>query len=473
MSVKHNFIYNLIYQILALILPLLTAPYVSRALGASNLGVYSYTYSIAYYFVLVAMLGVNNYGNREVARVRENAEELKSVFWEIWTLQFVLSVICTTVYLIYSVLVSENVVISLIWIPYVISAAFDINWLFFGLEQFKLTATRNTIIKIITVILTLCLVRGEYALEAYVFIMAAQFFISASALWPIALREAPPTRVSPRGVISHLKPNLVLFVPVIAVSLYTVLDKVMLGAMSTMEQAGYFENAFKVANMPFTIITALGTVMLPHATNLYAAGRNDEAVDYMAPSMWMAMLLSSAFCFGLITITPELTPVFFGPGYDPCTEIMTIIVLDMPFMAWANVIRTQWLIPTGRDRSYIVSVIIGAIVNLSLNYMLIPTYGAIGAAVGTLAAEISVCVVQTIAVRKDLPLRKWFTEMLPGLLIGVITLVAVRLISTLTIADTGGLLIEIAATALIFIAQSVIWYSATNNPYAERLFLSH
>ncbi|OUP38144.1 flippase [Olsenella sp. An188] len=472
MSIRHNFIYNLSYQILSLILPLVTAPFVSRVLGATNLGTYSYTYSVAYYFVLVAMLGVNNYGNREVAKNRSNPRHLREVFWSIWVLQFALSVACTVIYTVYSLEFADDRVVSLIWVPYVISAGLDINWLFFGLEQFKLTTVRNTAIKIITVLATLALVQGENALQIYVCIMSAQFIISALVLWPAAIKRVPPIKVEIRGVLSHIKPNLVLFIPVVAVSLYTVLDKVMLGQMSTMEQTGYFENAYKVANMPFTVITALGTVMLPHASNLFASGRKFEAIEHMAPSMWFAMLLSSAFCFGLTAIAPELAPVFFGPGYDPCSILMIVIVLDMPFMAWANVIRTQWLIPTGKDRSYISSVMLGAVVNLASNCILIPRFGAFGAAVGTLLAEITVCVAQTVAVRQSLPIKRWIKENIPSLVNGLIMLGVVRMSAGFVEEDVVGVLVEITVGMVTFTLITLLWTMLTKNEYAESLVLT-
>ena len=472
MSVRKNFAYNVAYQVLALVLPLVTAPYLSRVLGADGLGTYSYTYSVAYYFVLFAMLGVNNYGNRAVAMARDSEEKLSKAFWSIWTLQATLTILAVIVYLAYALLGSSETLTALIWLPCVISAAFDVNWFFFGLEQFKVTVTRNFIVKLVTFVLTFVLVRGDNALIAYLGLMSVSLLVSVAVLWPFVFREVRFYKPTVKEVVSNLKPDLVLFVPVIAVSLYTVLDKVMLGQIAGMTEAGYFENSLKVASMPFTLITALGTVMLPHSANLYATGKKEEAIEYMAPSMWFVLLLSSAFTFGIIAVAPEFAPVFFGPGFESCSLLMSVIVLEMPFMAWANVIRTQWLIPTSKDRAYVASVIVGALVNIVANACLIPRLGSLGAGFGTLAAEVAVCVVQTIAVTGELPLARWFKESVSGFVIGVLMLIAVRLVTPLLPSGSAvGLLLQILLGVFVFTLFACLWYLGTSNRYVKTYIL--
>lgn len=469
MSVKKNFIYNVAYQVLTLVLPLVTAPYLSRVLGSEGLGTYSYSYSVAYYFVMFAMLGVNNYGNRAIAMARDDGSALRRTFWEIWALQAGLSVLMLAVYSCYAVFGAGCALTALVWIPYVLSAALDVNWLFFGLEKFKLTVTRNFIVKLATFALTFVVVRGDGALGNYLVLMMASMVVSVAVLWPFVFKECKFERSSAADVLKHLRPNLVLFVPVIAISLYTVFDKVMLTWMSGVSATGVFENSLKVAQMPFTLISALGTVMLPHASNMVASGKKDQAVGYMAPSMWFAMLLSSAFTFGLIGIAAEFTPVFFGPGFEECAAVLSLLVLEMPFMAWANVIRTQWLMPTRKDRAYVASVVVGAFVNLGVNLLLIPSLGATGAALGTLAAEAAVCLVQTFAVYAELPLGKWFLESVPGLVIGVAMLLVIRLTVGFLPSGALGVLLEILIGAATFTALSVVYYFGTKNPYLTML----
>ncbi len=469
MSVKKNFLYNVSYQVLTLILPFVTAPYLSRVLGSVGLGTYSYTYSVANYFVLFAMLGVNNYGNRTIAMVRDDPETLRRTFWEIWFLQGCLTFLVTAVYCIYSFAFLGGSVNALIWLPYVVSAALDVNWLFFGLERFKITVTRNFIVKLATFVLTFVVVRGDGAVFNYLALMSLSLTASVAALWPFVLKELKFCLPTLDGVRRHIKPNAVLFVPVIAISLYTIFDKVMLTWISGEAETGVFENGLKVAQMPFSFITALGTVMLPHASNLISVGRREQAVQYMAPSMWFATLLSFAFTFGLMAISQEFVPIFFGDGFDECKLVLPLIVAEMPFMAWANVIRTQWLMPTKKDRAYVTSVIGGAIVNLGINLLLIPVFGAVGAAFGTLLAEVAVCVLQTWAVRSELPLGSWVYEAIPGLVIGLVMLLVIRLAVRVIPGGIIGLVLEVLIGGVVFAGLSLAWFLGTKNEYLMML----
>lgn len=465
MSILKNFLYNAAYQLLLIILPLVTAPYLSRVLGPSGLGTYSYTYSVANYFVLIAMLGVNNYGTREVARCG-GQEEVRRKFWGIWSLQALLALTAALLYCLYSYLFAPSFSESIVWLPYVFTALLDVNWLFFGLQRFRATVIRSFLVKLVTFVATLLVVRGDGALVNYLTLTSLSLFVSAIVLWPLVLRELPPLWMGWREVLTHLKPNLVLFVPVIAVSFYTVLDKVMLGYISGMRESGIFENSLKVAQMPFAFISALGAVMLPHASQEVTRRGCSGATASIGPSMWFAMLLASAFTFGLMAVSPEFCPVFFGPGFDECARVMSLIVLEMPFMAWANVIRTQWLIPTGLDRAYIASVAAGAVCNVAVNLVLIPLYGAMGAAVATLAAEVAVCAVQTAAVLGELPLKRWALESIPSMIIGLMMFIVVRIVASCVEETLLGLFTEVIIGAFVYCAVSILWLFISRNEYA-------
>ena len=407
-------------------MPLITAPYISRTLGAKAVGVYSYTYSVAYYFLLIAMLGIGNHGNRSIAAVRDNREELNKTFSSIYALQvstFSIAIITYIVYLF--VIVKDNRLIVLLQLLYVTSGLFDIGWLFFGLEQFKLTVTRNTLIKISTVLLMFIFVHKPSDLWKYTLIMAAGTLLSQAYLWIYVKKYVTFVKCSLREIISNVKPVLILFIPVLAYSIYKVMDKIMLGNMSSYEQVGFYNNAEKIINIPVGIITALGTVMLPRMSNIVAKGDKEKTSDYIRISIKLVTLLSSAIAFGLMGISNVLSPVFFGEEFTACGDIIKFLSVTVFFIAWANVIRTQYLIPNKRDSIYLISTTIGAVLNLLINWMLIPKYQANGAALGTIVAEFSVMFVQMVAVRKEIAIRKYIMSYCPIMIIGVIMAVLV------------------------------------------------
>lgn len=177
-NLKKNFAYQIAYQILTIIFPLITSPYLSRVLGPEGLGEYSYTYSIAYYFSLFILLGVNNYGTREIAKVKDNKSERTVVFWSIYYVQFIAGIIIVTLYILTQMIFRQDSALASIQLLYVLSAVLDINWLFFGLERFKVTVTRNCIVKIITVLSIFIFVHDNGDTTAYAVIMALGFLLS-------------------------------------------------------------------------------------------------------------------------------------------------------------------------------------------------------------------------------------------------------------------------------------------------------
>nr|WP_304054053.1 flippase [Enterocloster clostridioformis] len=458
-SIKKNFVYNSIYQILALILPFITTPYISRVLGAENIGVYSYTYSVAYYFVLVAMLGVNNYGNRSCARVRDDKFLLSKTFCEIYALQLILSILSSVVYISYVVLFSTvDIRIALYQTLYVLSAAFDINWFFFSIEKFKVTISRNLFVKLLTMILIFLCVKSEASLGIYTLIMAGGVLISQIVVWPFLKKSIFFVKPKFREIIKHLKPNIVLFVPAVAVSVYKYMDKIMIGTMSTMLEEGFYAQAEKIIQIPLGFISALGTVMLPRMSNLVYNKRNEESKELIYKSMLFISFLSSALVFGLAGIASDFIPLFLGNGYDQCVDILVGLSFSVLFVAWANVIRTQYLIPQKKDSLYLITVVVGAIVNCTINLLLIKPFGAMGAVIGTIFAEASVAVSQSILVRKELPIKSYLCNGIPFLFVGWLMFYFLTHITFTNLAFLN-LMIKIFFGGLLYLTVSaiIIW----------------
>lgn len=463
-SLQKNFLYNVLYQILLVILPLITAPYISRTLGATAVGVYSYTYSVAYYFLLIAMLGIGNHGNRSIAAVRDDRKKLNKTFSSIYSLQVITFSIAILAYAIYLVLfVKDNRLIVLLQLIYVTSGLFDIGWLFFGLEQFKLTVARNTLIKISTVVLMFVFVHKPSDLWKYTLIMSAGTLFSQAYLWLYVKKYVSFEKCSVKEITSNIKPVLILFIPVLAYSIYKVMDKIMIGNMSSYDQVGFYNNAEKIINIPMGIITALGTVMLPRMSNIVANGDKKRVDDYIRISAKLVTLLSSAIAFGLMGVSSVLAPVFFGDEFIACGEIIRLLSVTVFFIAWANVIRTQYLIPNKRDSIYLTSTMVGAILNLIINWMLIPKYQANGAAFGTIVAEFSVMLVQMVAVKNELPMRKYIMSYSPILINGLIMAVLVDRIGIKLGVSVSTLAIQILAGGFFFCIATIAYLRISND----------
>lgn len=454
-SIKKNFLYNAFYQVLTLILPLITTPYISRVMGAERVGVYSYAYSIAYYFGMFILLGTNNYGNRTTASVRDDKKILSKTFWSIYAMQLFLGLFVSTVYLMYVFVIAEEQMMALLQIIYLISVALDISWFFFGIEQFKLTVTRNTIIKILTVVAMLLFVKSIDDLYIYALIMVGSSLISQIFLWIFLKDYVIFQKITLCDIKKHIIPNLILFIPVIAISLYALMGKIILGNMSSMIEVGYFESANKLTVIPTMAVTALGTVMLPRISNMVSHGQHEETQKYLEKSLIISVFLSSSMALGISAVSKEFVPLFYGEGFDKCKILIPILVLSSIFVSWANVIRTQYLIPYKKDKIYIQSVFLGAIINIILNILLIPTLQSIGAAIASLSAEIIVSVFQTFKVRKELHIRSYLKKSIPFLIIGFIMYAIVIQVPFINNAIVT-IIIKVLIGGVIYISLSYI-----------------
>ena len=461
MSIKKNYTYNFIYQVLLLALPFVTVPYVSRALGAEGVGVYSYTYSIVYYFMLVALLGINNHGNRMVAKARNDKSKLSRTFWSIYSIQLIMSIMMLMLYAGYILIFKPDyIIVAIAQILYIISAMFDINWFFFGLEEFKITVARNATVKLFTVSLIFLCVKTPEDVWLYTLIMAGGTLMSQLVLWPFMRGRINRPQLKYIDIKRHLKPCLVLFIPVGAVSLYKVMDKIMLGLMSGVAEVGYYEQAEKMINIPLSLITALGTVMMPRISFLMERGEKTIILGYVEKSIRFMMFMAFPICFGLMAVANTFVPIFMGVEFQNSVLLVMLLSPTIIFISFANVLRTQYLIPKEEDNKYIGSIMAGAVVNLVINYVLIPVYASAGACVGTILAEFTVMVYQIIVVRKVLPIKKYLRDSVMFFVKSAIMFGAVMSVNLFKLSEVQTLLAQVATGIVVY---AVMNYSYVNN----------
>lgn len=420
-STKKNLMLNFCFQILNILQPLILSPYISRAIGAEALGVYSYTHSIALYFVLFGMLGVNNYGKRSIAKTRDDKEALTVTFWSIYSFQVAISLISLIMFVTYTFSFhTELRAVFLIQSLYVLSGSIDINWFFFGMENFKISLIRNAIVKVLTIILIFVLVKDSNDLLMYTFLMSSSLFLSQITLIPYVFKYVKFKIPKFEDMKSHLFPNLKLFIPVIAISIYSHMDRVMLGSIRDMREVGIYENSTKFITISHTIIATFNTVMLPKISNLVSRGDFKKSENYIDRTLEVIILISSLLAFGLAAVGPQLAALYFGVEFTESGYLFRFLAPTIVFMSWASVIRTQYLIPYSRDNVYIYSVVLGAAFNLIINFLLINRIGIYGAAIGTVIAEFSVAFVHTWFVKNDLPISKYFKNNYKYIISGIL-----------------------------------------------------
>lgn len=449
-----NFLYNVIYQLFAFLIPLITTPYISRILGAENIGIYSYTYSIAYYFILASMLGINNYGAREIAKCVNNKKEMSRKFFSIYFLQLIMNVIMVFLYLVLiKVIDYDNKIIMYFQIIFLIANALDINWFFFGQEEFKITISRNIIIKFLSLILVFLFVKSSNDLWIYVIIMSTSTLISQIYLWFFVKGKVEKVKVSKIDICENLKPCLILFVPVIAYSIYRVMDKTMIGYFVGELELGYYESAEKIINIPLSFVSALGTVIMPNITK----SKEEESKEKFLDSFYLTYFFILPITMGLLIVSKDFTNLFFGDGFFKTSNIIIFLLPTIIFGGTTNLVRSSYLIPKSLDKVYVASTAIGAIINLILNLAFIPLYGAYGACIGTIAAELTVLVYQYCVTRKKIDYFQCLKIIFPLLIKSVIMVLIIFII---------GRFIKIANIRfLVQIIVALIYYFLVNYDY--------
>lgn len=464
MQILKNFLYNLSYQILVLILPLITVPYVSKVLGAKGVGDYAFTFANTQYFILFGMVGVTLYGNRQIAYVRDNKEKLKDTFYTIYLVQLITMTIASVMFLIFAFSFTENMYRFLYLAQgiNILASLIDISWLFMGLEQFKKTVLRNTLVKAISLASIFIFVKDINDLVKYTIILALSNFLGNLTFWFYVPRAVGFTNIKLRKLLLHLRASIALFIPQIAIQVYVLLSRTLLGVFTDTVEVGYYDNSQKLVKIALTVATAIGTVMMPKISNTVASGDMKKVKYYISNSFFFMSAISIPLTFGLLGIAKELSPWFFGKEFVGIETLVMVSSIIIVVISWSNVLGTQLLVPLNKLKQFTASVTLGAIVNLLLNLILLKKMGSLGACITTVIAEITVTTTQFYFLRKFLDIPKLIKSIIIFFPAALTMFIAVRIIgiamgvkilTTFVQVSMGGMLYLI----MLFILYKVIY----------------
>lgn len=387
-SVKVNYLYSLSYQILLIIMPFITTPYISRALGAEAIGIYSFTYAQLTYFILVGVLGLSTYSQLQVAKLRDNAEALSQFCVEVIALRVITMGLSILLFIFVVAINSVDKYIYLAHLTVLVANGIDITWLFQGLEDFKTVTIRNFIVKILTVIAIFLFVKTEKDLILYALLMGGGTLLGNMSVVPFLRRYVHVSLCKRLNLNRHIKATIIYFLPSIASVLITTVDKMMLGFYFPDKiQNGYYEQASKIELMIFTLFSSLNLTMRSHMAYLSAQGKKDEIKGKMMISVQFVVLLAVPISFGLFGISRNFVPWFFGAGYSYVVNLLKVFAAWITFKAISNCILEQYIIPNDGQVWATKMVWCAAFLNVILNVALIPQHGAVGAAMASVICE--------------------------------------------------------------------------------------
>jgi O-antigen/teichoic acid export membrane protein len=465
---KLNYLYNLIYQIYAVIIILITTPYVSRALGAENIGIYGYTYSIVTYFILFGTLGISMYGQREIAYVKDNKEKRSTIFFELLIIKIIFILFSTIIFILLYDISGIYRYYYLILTFELFGDIFDIMWYYQGLENFKKSVIRNTIVRTISMIAIFIFVKSPNDLLKYFIILSSSSVFGNFSLL-IKLNESIDFSVVKKinikkALSKHLKAIILFFIPQISMQIYAILDKTMIGIMTNnMIDVGYYDQAQKVIRLALLIIVTFGTIIFSRMAVNYSKNDTKELNKCIDLSFDFVWLIGIPVSMGLMAITPNFVPWYFGVEFLPVVSYMMLLCPIILIIGISNVIYTQYMISTGNQKKYSLIIIVGAACNIIGNYFFIKLFGSIGVIYSSVISELTILIIEMLYCRKTIKIKDNLIDSIKYFFAGIIMFAIVLYIGKFLQSNVLSTILQIIIGVIIYFSILFILKEKTIN----------
>ena len=410
-SLKKNIFWNSVRVGSNLVFPLVTFPYVSRVLGPDTIGLFNYVTAIAAYFTLFASLGFPIYGVREIANVKDKPEEFGNIVNSIFTANVIATFIVYLAYSVVALLISgEYLLLYFIIGLSVLMSCISFDWFYQGIEDFRYITVRSLIIKVVSIVGLFIFVHDKSDLQAYA-ILSIVGTCGNNILNLIRINKYVKLRFSLVDCWKHTRGASTLFLGTIAVSLYTNLNSIMVGALGTMEAVGFFTTGNKVVSLVMTIITAVTSTIIPRMSYLVGSGKEEEAVLLQKKTINLLNYIALPMIAGLVILAKPIILVFSGKEFLPSVIVLQILSFLLIIIPWSSFLGLQILYPIRKEKYGNYAVVTGALVNLVLNFILIPRYSYIGVAISVVCAEMVITLVHYIFAMRYMKLK--FHDFIP------------------------------------------------------------
>lgn len=401
-SVGKNLFYQSLFQGIRILMPIVTIPIISKALGAHGIGIYSFTNSIAEYFILLSGLGITLYGNREIAMVREDKKKLDQTFSELVSLKLVTTAVSFVLYsVVVLVFLHRDFLYYIIQSLHIIAVLFDISWFFMGIEDFKKVSLSNLAVQTAVFFGIVFFIKDYNDLPLYLLLQALGNLFSQLVMWVFIYKKISFRFVPIKKMMRHLFPMIAYFFPQIAVIFYTTLSKTILGVLDSQTSVGIYTNTLNLSTIIITMISTINLVMLPKMSNLFSKNKIDEINKTLHSLIHAQLFISIPAAFGVSVLAATLVPWFFGSDFEALKFFIPIIAPVIIIMPIGIAISNQYLLPRGNTKIYAISTFGGAVISILLNFTLIPILGVVGSVLTSLIVETFVTVFRVIYLNKQ------------------------------------------------------------------------
>ncbi|ATO56652.1 oligosaccharide flippase family protein [Loigolactobacillus coryniformis] len=457
-----DIIYNGLYQLFIIIIPIITVPYVSRVLGAHALGIYGYVYSIITFLSVLIAVGMNQLGPKVIAQT--NRELRLKRFKQLWFIQFITGLIVIIVFICVTILLLPYKQYFLLEIPFLVGYVLDISWYFIGIGEIKKVVLRNTLIKMFALVLIFLCVHTTDDLGIYVLINSLSILLSNLVFWFSIIRslrqegQKDVDKVND-GTTSKmlLHQALILLIPQVAVQAYTSFDSTIVGIISGATQLAFYSQSQNIARVVLAIITSVSVVLMPKMAAMQKKDATEKRILKVFDISLTGTLIISLYLAMLLMVNAKVfVGWFFGNEFTPMSKNMFWVSLIIIFISYGGVFATQYTLSRGLYVRYAIPYIIGAIYSISLNLLLVPKMKSFGGTIVITTTEILVCLIRVFIVKKYLPIWTIFKAHIRYILIFLVTLFVGLMLDFGEISAFYDLVIKSVVVSLVYAILVII-----------------
>lgn len=457
-SLVENSLFNVLYKCLNIVFPLLTAGYVSRVLLPSGVGKVAYAQNIAQYFVLIAALGLPNYGTREISKARNDVKICNKIFSELFFLNALSTLICLLLYYMLIIVMPffySNQLLYMVTGLSILLNFLNVDWFYQGTEQYQYIAIRSFVIKLISLVSIFVFVRkqSDYIVYALIFALAG----AGNNIYNVLHLRKENVRIviNELNIRTHVKPVLLLLGTTIAIELYTLLDTTMIGMFCVDESVAYYSYSMRIVKTVIVVVAAIGGVLLPRLSMYYVQNQLEECKMLVNKVLEILLYLFIPAGIGIIVCASDIIRIMYGEAFLPSVITLRIEALLIYALGFSNLFGTQVLLTFGKEKQLLIAAIIGAGSNVLLNFFLIRMLQQNGAAIASIISESLVTVMTFCWARKCIDIRVNLKNLLSSILASVLMAIVIVMISHFIENVLVRLLISICLGGLVYLVVTI------------------
>ena len=393
-TVRSNVIVNLIRTITMTILSFVTFPFVCRALGDQMFGLYSWAVSFVYYFLVIARISIPNIAVREIVKVKNDPQKLSQKVHEFFVIQAVTTLLsfglmCAILFSVPTFKDGLTQTVVFILSLNFLTGVLSFEWLFTAFEKHTYMAIRSIVVATIVDILIFAFIKAPDHLPLYAFFAVLTTIltvISNLVYLPSVVKLQKPEKLHFKQYIPTIG---IMFLISVVAAIYDKTDTFILGLIDKSKASvGSYAVGMKGVEIVIGVITALSTVFIPRATAYYEAKDSRQFKNINVYASNIALFITVPAVIMMICLSKPLTLLIGGQnGYEYSNMVLVALASLMVTFSLCNIIYTQILIPTKKEKLYLYTLGFGAVLNIAFSLifglLIFKDRPAFGVALGT------------------------------------------------------------------------------------------